>query len=161
MSERLKVGDIVRADPSTPLRSGAEAYARAVVVVAEPFSTGLSLVSPLGDMRWHHCLDLILTKVGEADQDLLDVVQRRLDKEEREAQGLPWPLPPAPRYKIVETDNFGGDYPDESFLKLPGLSKHEADMIAATINEACGGENKPRYWKVVREGYKLQPGFEP
>lgn len=28
--------------------------------------------------------------------------------------------------KIVETDNFGGDYPDERFLNLPSMKLHYA-----------------------------------
>lgn len=63
--------------------------------------------------------------------------------------------------RIVETDNFGGDYPDESFLKLPPMSEEMANKVCDVINDCCSGPNEPRYWKVVPEGYKLQPGFEP
>ena len=65
------------------------------------------------------------------------------------------------RYMIVQTDNFGGDYPDESFvLNLPYLSsKEKADKIADAINKTVG-ENHGRYWKVVKIPYTLAPSFE-
>lgn len=68
-----------------------------------------------------------------------------------------------PLFKIVETDNFGGDYPDEKFLNLPAMHKQFAERIAAEINQAfCGViSTHPRYWKVVPTDYQLQPGFEP
>ena len=63
-------------------------------------------------------------------------------------------------YRIIETDNFGGDYPDESFVNLPCMTKEHAQNVAKAINEGFP-ENSSRYWRVVDEGYKLQPGFEP
>lgn len=62
--------------------------------------------------------------------------------------------------RIVETDNFGRDYPDESFLPIPALDWVQAEVVAKIINEAAG-ENNLRYWKVVDMNYKLAPGFEP
>lgn len=62
--------------------------------------------------------------------------------------------------KIVETDNYGGDYPDEKFLNLPHLNKNRAQIICNAIND-CFGEHYSRFWKVVEDDYKLQPGFEP
>jgi hypothetical protein len=60
--------------------------------------------------------------------------------------------------RIVETDNYGGDYPDEKFLGVPWwLSKEECEAICEIINRR---ENH-RYWKVVDNNYELQPGFEP
>ena len=65
-------------------------------------------------------------------------------------------------YKIVETDNFGGDYPDEREVNLPWMTKEQAERIAATINDVhCSYPGARRYWKVVPFEYKLQPGFEP
>lgn len=64
-------------------------------------------------------------------------------------------------YMIVETDNFNGDYPDEKFVNLPPMTKEAAFAIAIEINKACGGDNAPRFWKVVPADYPLQPGFEP
>lgn len=63
--------------------------------------------------------------------------------------------------KIVETDNFGGDYPNESFVNIPLVYEEtDAQAIADAINKACGGGRAPRYWKVVPDDYKLAPGFE-
>ncbi len=64
-------------------------------------------------------------------------------------------------YQIVETDNFGSDYPDEKFVSLPLLRKDDAEAIAKVINDKLGGDRAPRYWLIVERGYKLQPGFEP
>lgn len=60
---------------------------------------------------------------------------------------------------IVETDNYGRDYPDEKFV-LFTMSEEYAHKIANLINEAAGNYC-PRYWKVVENNYELQPGFEP
>jgi hypothetical protein len=62
--------------------------------------------------------------------------------------------------KIIETDNFGGDYPNEKFVNLPNLSAERARVICKEIN-ASFGDNFPRYWRVVENDYTLQPGFEP
>lgn len=62
--------------------------------------------------------------------------------------------------KIIETDNFGGDYPNESFLALPRMTPEHARRVAHAINSGFSA-NAPRYWRVVDDDYKLQPGFEP
>ncbi len=62
--------------------------------------------------------------------------------------------------KIVNTDNFDSDYPNERFVNIPSLSKGRAQKIADIINEAAGGYHS-RFWKVVEDDYKLLPGFEP
>lgn len=62
--------------------------------------------------------------------------------------------------KIVETDNWGGDYPDEKFLDLPDLNEESAKSICNAIND-CFNEYFPRFWKVVSNDYVLRPGFEP
>ena len=62
--------------------------------------------------------------------------------------------------RIVETDNFGGDYPDEKFLNLPRMKKEHAKKVAKAINESFG-EMSNRYWKVVENDYVLRPGFTP
>lgn len=60
--------------------------------------------------------------------------------------------------KIVETDNYGGDYPDETFVNLPSMDIDSAKYIAEVINDTLAGD---RYWKVVQDDYELLPGFEP
>ena len=61
--------------------------------------------------------------------------------------------------RIVDTDNFDGDYPDESFVLFP-MPQETAQRIADMINEAAG-PGSSRFWKVVPNDYQLQPGFEP
>ncbi len=64
--------------------------------------------------------------------------------------------------KIVETDNYGGTYPDEKFLNLPWLNEYRAKKIADAINDVLSNhDGAERFWKVVPDDYKLQPGFEP
>jgi len=62
--------------------------------------------------------------------------------------------------KVVETDNFGGDYPNEKFLNIPNVTADAAERICAALNEAVSPDH-PRYWKSVPDEYVLQPGFEP
>jgi len=61
-------------------------------------------------------------------------------------------------YRVVETDNYGRDYPDEKFSLPYHLRKEDAVAIAAVLNSGPEGN---RYWKVVPTGYELAPGFEP
>lgn len=64
------------------------------------------------------------------------------------------------QYRIIETDNYGGDYPNESFLNIAPTNEEHAKAIAKAINDG-NGVMCPRYWMVVEVGYQLQPGFEP
>lgn len=68
-------------------------------------------------------------------------------------------------YAVVDTDNFGGDYPDERFVENTdtGVLKDVAERIAARYNgpEPKDGYHPPRFYKVVKLPYKLQPGFQP
>ena len=57
-------------------------------------------------------------------------------------------------YRIVETDNFGGDYPNESFLNIGALNWEHSKAIAKAINDGFG-PNYPRYWQVVPDDYAL------
>jgi hypothetical protein len=65
--------------------------------------------------------------------------------------------------RIVNSDNFDGDYPDESFLDLPQMPAAACKVICDEINNAVNTPRgwHPRYWKVVDDDYVLQPGFEP
>jgi hypothetical protein len=62
-------------------------------------------------------------------------------------------------FRVVETDNFGRDYPAESFV-TPCLSREGAEKIADILN-AEAGPHADRFFKVEHEDYKLAPGFEP
>lgn len=64
--------------------------------------------------------------------------------------------------RIIHTDNYNGDYPDEKFVEgIPRYLKRE------TLNKICRliqddiGENASRFYKVVEDDYQLRPGFEP
>lgn len=61
--------------------------------------------------------------------------------------------------RIVDTDNFGGDYPSEKFLLWP-MRTATCERVAAALNDDAG-EHARRYYKVVEKDYVLQPGFEP
>lgn len=62
--------------------------------------------------------------------------------------------------RIVETDNFDRDYPDESFVNLPRMVEDHAQAVADAINAGFSGGHH-RYWRVVPDDYVLQGGFEP
>lgn len=63
-------------------------------------------------------------------------------------------------YCIVETDNFGRDYPDERFICKDIPNKELAEIICEAINNSkyCSYN---RWHIVIDSNYKLQPGFEP
>jgi hypothetical protein len=61
--------------------------------------------------------------------------------------------------RIVDTDNFGGDYPDEKFVLWP-MREEFAQRIADILNEESGPNGK-RFYRVVDDDYQLVPGFEP
>lgn len=63
-------------------------------------------------------------------------------------------------YRIVNTDNFNGDYPDERFVGGAYGRADEAQAAADKLNDEAG-KHAPRYYKVVTLPYTLQPGFEP
>ena len=62
--------------------------------------------------------------------------------------------------KIVNTDNYGSDYPDEKFLNIHRVDTGTAKKICDALNENMG-ENSPRFYKIVDNDYKLIGGFEP
>ena len=70
---------------------------------------------------------------------------------------------------VVDTDNFGGDYPNEKYLSItdsegntrPRLfRKEEAEKVVEAINRKKK-KNAPRWYKVEPASYQLKPGFEP
>lgn len=64
------------------------------------------------------------------------------------------------KFHIVNTDNFGGDYPAESFVDGVGPfnTREAAQTVADTLN--IDGDYAPSYYKVVELPYTLRPGFE-
>ena len=66
------------------------------------------------------------------------------------------------RFLIVNTDNFGGDYPDEKFVEnLPIFTDREDALDVVAAIHGVMPKSATRFFKVVEEGYKLQSGFEP
>lgn len=66
-------------------------------------------------------------------------------------------------WRLVDTDNFGGDYPDERFVVVGIPSLEMARCFAGAWNALEGG-NSPRVLHVeehVEIEYALIPGFEP
>lgn len=64
----------------------------------------------------------------------------------------------AKQWAVVNTDNFGGDYPNESFVGSPHATREGAQAEADRLNIY---EQATRYFKVEALPYTLQPGFEP
>jgi len=63
-------------------------------------------------------------------------------------------------WSIVETSNYGRDYPDESFVCQGFQNKGTAELVCEFLN----GQTSiyAERWNIVVEaGYELQPGFEP
>jgi len=63
--------------------------------------------------------------------------------------------------KVIETDNFGGDYPDEKFVNVPIMDETQAESLCIFLNTMFGGVQRRRIWQTVPDDYKLQPGFQP
>lgn len=66
-------------------------------------------------------------------------------------------------WRIIDTDNFDGDYPNEQFVAIGIRSEFEAESIALFLNKHAG-KHASRYYRVephIEISYKLQPGFEP
>jgi hypothetical protein len=64
------------------------------------------------------------------------------------------------RTRIVNTDNFAGDYPNETYVNIPPLPYEENEIICEFLNR--GGSYAPRYYKVVPLAYTLDDEqFEP
>lgn len=64
-------------------------------------------------------------------------------------------------YRIVDTDNFNGDYPNESFVEDAEFETLALAQCTADEMNMGGGPYASRYFKVVEMPYELQPGFEP
>jgi hypothetical protein len=64
-------------------------------------------------------------------------------------------------YRIVNTDNFGSDYPNEFFTEDEPYILEELAQLRADELNAGDNDYSPRYYKVVEMPYELAPGFEP
>lgn len=74
-------------------------------------------------------------------------------------------------YKIIETDNFNGDYPDEKQLcwvdsegktTIITLNHLQAEYLTSVLNEVTGNSIQSARWIITKPPtYKLIPGFEP
>lgn len=64
--------------------------------------------------------------------------------------------------KIVDTDNFGGDYPNEKVVASNITNKLLGEIMVKSLNRWSDTTNDyDRYYKLVEDNYKLVPGFEP
>jgi len=64
--------------------------------------------------------------------------------------------------KIVETDNFGGDYPEEILIASNIESKGYAKIMRDALNRSLSSDQSPRFYKIVSDDYKLDvERFEP
>ena len=64
-------------------------------------------------------------------------------------------------FRIVNTDNYGGDYPNESFTDDGPFESKKDAQIRADERNGPPDRVSSRYYKVVEMPYELQPGFEP
>lgn len=73
---------------------------------------------------------------------------------------------------VIDTDNFGGDYPDQhaiAWVDSKGkafrahLTQDEAEQIAKVLNDArvVGDPHARRYYRATLFEHELEPGFEP
>jgi hypothetical protein len=62
--------------------------------------------------------------------------------------------------RVIETDNFGGDYPDEKFVGPEEMTEGEATKLCRQMNAGLGS-NPWRWHRVVPDSYVLLKGFEP
>lgn len=63
--------------------------------------------------------------------------------------------------KIIDTDNFGGDYPNEKVMAEKVFNKIVGQAMVDGLNTALSGEYAPRFYKLVEDDYILKGGFEP
>ena len=62
--------------------------------------------------------------------------------------------------KIIDTDNFDGDYPNERDIAVGIERRDHAAIMCQALND-WAGVNSPRYYKVVEDDYVNVPGFIP
>lgn len=73
-------------------------------------------------------------------------------------------------HNVVDTDNFGGDYPHDyalAWIDAKGrchraeFTEQEARAIAAVLQASRGGEHARRYYTMREKGKPLGEEFEP
>jgi hypothetical protein len=116
---------------------------RKIVKVRDAVCFTDDLVYPTNKSRW----DGALPGLGSVSEDHAEAIVTAVNAA---SEGL---------FRIVETDNFGSDYPNENFLLYP-MAEERAKRIADAINASMYEEHS-RFWKVEPVGYVLRPGFEP
>lgn len=62
--------------------------------------------------------------------------------------------------KIIDTDNFGGDTPNEKVIAEGIKNTQHATVMCKALNDEAGKYSR-RFYKVVEDDYVLRPGFEP
>jgi hypothetical protein len=62
--------------------------------------------------------------------------------------------------RIIETDNFDRDYPNEEDIAIRIKSLRHADIMCKALNAATG-EYAVRFYRVVTDDYVLRPGDVP
>ena len=62
--------------------------------------------------------------------------------------------------KIIDTDNYGGDYPDEQDIAV-GIKRRDHAVVMCVALNNWAGEGSIRFYKIVDDDYENQPGFEP
>jgi hypothetical protein len=62
--------------------------------------------------------------------------------------------------KIVDTDNFGRDYPNETFFVDESMPLPVARAVVEKLNWSKNSTSE-RIYKIVPVNYVLEPGFEP
>jgi len=64
-------------------------------------------------------------------------------------------------FKIIDTDNFGDDYPDEKLIADNIQSWAHADAMCQALNAKFSGKRARRCYEIKPASYVLLPGFEP
>jgi hypothetical protein len=110
-------------------------------------------------------LEVFCEEIPEPEDlvDLVDHLTEHFDQVDRHAEDRGRRLQSAetvPGFRVVDTDNFGGDYPDEKFVAV-GIEREVAAQLLADALNSYAGEHAARFYKVVLADYELMPGFEP
>ena len=64
-------------------------------------------------------------------------------------------------WRLVETDNYGRDYPNEKFIAIDIPSEEWAKLFVDAYNKGLEQQRILRAVEHIEIVYKLEPGFEP